>query len=60
MDPMQLILTALTMGGPLFQPVAEQAAKDSPPHAQPALRSMADTARDGQTKLRALAAQNGV
>lgn len=39
---------------------AEQAAKDSPPHAQPALRSMADTARDGQTKLRALAAQNGV
>jgi hypothetical protein len=38
---------------------AEQAAKDSPPHAQPALRSIADTARDGQTKLRALAAREG-
>ncbi|HYH66186.1 MAG TPA: hypothetical protein VD866_15945 [Urbifossiella sp.] len=38
---------------------AEQAATDSPPHAQPALRSIADTARDGQTKLRALAAQQG-
>lgn len=38
---------------------AEQAAKDSPPHAQPALRAIADTARDGQTKLRALAAREG-
>ena len=38
---------------------AEQAAKDSPPHAQPALRSIADTARDGQTKLRAIAAREG-
>lgn len=39
---------------------ADQAAKDSPPHAQPALRAIADTARDGQTKLRALAAREGV
>lgn len=38
---------------------AETAAKDSPPHAQPALRSIADTARDGQTKLRAIAAREG-
>ncbi|HEX4608494.1 MAG TPA: hypothetical protein VH092_09835 [Urbifossiella sp.] len=38
---------------------AERAAKDSPPHAQPALRSIADTARDGQTKLRAIAAREG-
>ena len=38
---------------------AEKAAKDSPPHAQPALRSIADTARDGQTKLRAIAAREG-
>ena len=41
------------------QRAAEQAAKDSPPHAQPALRSIADTARDGQTKLRAIAAREG-
>jgi hypothetical protein len=39
---------------------AEKAAQDSPPHAQPALRSIADTARDGQTKLRAIAAREGV
>lgn len=39
---------------------AERAAKDSPPHAQPALRSIAETARDGQTKLRAIAAREGI
>lgn len=38
---------------------AEKAAQESPPHAQPALRSIADTARDGQTKLRAIAAREG-
>lgn len=33
---------------------ADQAARESPPHAQPALKTISDTARDGQTKLKAL------
>lgn len=33
---------------------AERAARESPPHAQPALKTIADTARDGQVKLKAL------
>ena len=33
---------------------ADQAARESPPHAQPALRTISDTARDGQTKLKAI------
>ena len=33
---------------------AEEAAKESPPHAQPALKTISDTARDGQTKLKAI------
>jgi hypothetical protein len=32
---------------------AEQAARESPPQAQPALKTIADTARDGQTRLKA-------
>jgi hypothetical protein len=33
---------------------ADQAARESPPHAQPALKTIADTARDGQVKLKAI------
>jgi hypothetical protein len=33
---------------------AEDASKESPPHAQPALKTISDTARDGQTKLKAI------
>jgi hypothetical protein len=34
---------------------ADRSARESPPHAQPALKTIADTARDGQTRLRAMA-----
>ena len=33
---------------------ADDAAKESPPHAQPALKTISDAARDGQTKLKAI------
>lgn len=33
---------------------ADEAARESPPHAQPALKTISDTARDGQTKLKAI------
>jgi len=33
---------------------ADEAAKESPPHAQPALKTISETARDGQTKLKAI------
>jgi hypothetical protein len=33
---------------------ADDAAKESPPHAQPALKTISDTARDGQAKLKAI------
>jgi len=58
-DQRRALLTRLTDRLAEAGRAAEQAATDSPPHAQPALRSIADTARDGQTKLRALAAREG-
>lgn len=58
-DQRRALLTRLTDRLTEAGRAAEQAAKDSPPHAQPALRSIADTARDGQTKLRAIAAREG-
>ena len=33
---------------------ADQAARESPPHAQPALKTISDTARDGQMKLKSI------
>ena len=33
---------------------ADRAARESPPHAQPALKTISDTARDGQAKLKAI------
>jgi len=33
---------------------ADEAARESPPHAQPALKTISETARDGQTKLKAI------
>lgn len=33
---------------------ADRAARESPPHAQPALKTISDTARDGQVKLKAI------
>ena len=33
---------------------ADQAARESPPHAQPAFKTISDTARDGQVKLKAI------
>ena len=33
---------------------ADEAARQSPPHAQPALKSISDTARDGRVKLKAI------
>jgi hypothetical protein len=38
---------------------ADQTAKEAPPHAQPALKSIADTARDGEARLRAILAREG-
>jgi len=38
---------------------ADRAAGESPPHARPALRTIADTARDGRAKLRAVLAREG-
>lgn len=38
---------------------AEKVAGESPPHSQPALKKMADTAKDGQAKLRELARNAG-
>jgi hypothetical protein len=58
-DQRRALLTRLTDRLAEAGRAAEQAATDSPPHAQPALRSIADTARDGQTKLRAIAAREG-
>ena len=58
-DQRRAMLTRLTDRLTEAGRVAEQAAAESPPHAQPALRSIANTARDGLTKLRAIAAQDG-
>jgi hypothetical protein len=38
---------------------ADRAARESPPHAQPALKVIADTARDGQATLRDILAREG-
>ncbi|MFO0799537.1 MAG: hypothetical protein U0804_18870 [Gemmataceae bacterium] len=59
-DQRRALLTRLTDRLAEAGRAAEQAAKESPPHAQPALRSIADTARDGQTKLRVIAAREGI
>jgi len=58
-DQKRALLTRLTDRLAEAGRAAEQAARESPPHAQPALRSIAETARDGQTKLQALAAREG-
>ena len=38
---------------------ADTAARESPPHALPALKTIADSARDGQLKLRAIQTREG-
>ncbi len=58
-DQRRAMLTRLTDRLTEAGRAAEQAVAESPPHAQPALRSIADTARDGLTKLRAIAAREG-